>query len=291
LGPGFKYHVVTVASLFFALTIGLVVGSLLLSPQVVRSQSRLLSSLNARVGHDMKERDQELERYQRCLAAAAPQAVIGRLTGKHVAILIVGDYPEAVAGLREMLEAAGAQITGTLTIDREFARPDDLLVPKLEALRNDDARMPRDRQELAAQVATAVGHGDNTTNPILPALERAEFVKLDGDIGFQTGASAVVLVAGSRSEGSNRISEVDQPLVAACRKLGMSVVMCEPEQALVSDVAGYRALNIDVGTVDNIDSDIGRFALVFVLCGAKDDYGVKPTAKDLIPPTANSPTN
>ncbi|HZP83026.1 MAG TPA: copper transporter, partial [Chthonomonadaceae bacterium] len=102
---------------------------------------------------------------------------------------------------------------------------------------------------------------------------------------YQTPAQYVVVVAGSRTEGSLRISNVDQPLIAALQKQGLTVVACEPQEALVSDIGAYRSLNIDVATVDNVDTDIGHCTLVFALRGEKDDYGTKETAKRLLPPS------
>jgi hypothetical protein len=287
LGPGFKYHVVSIAAIFFALTIGLVGGSLFLSPQVVRSQSNLLKSLNIKVSQDIKERDQELEQTRKCLAAAVPLAVSGKLAGRNIAIVLVGDYPDIADGIRDILKRAGATVTTVLTIDRGFARPDDLLVPKLTALHQEDARIPTDRGAMAALVAATLANGDTIKNPVLSVLERGDFVRLDGASDYTLRSDTVVIVAGSRVEGANRISEIDQPLIEALKNHNLTVAMCEPEHAISSDVPGYHLSGIDVGTVDNVDSDMGRLALVFVLRGAKDDYGVKPTAKNDLPPITN----
>ena len=45
MGLGFKYHVVTIAAIFFALTIGLVVGSLFGSPRVPQTTMIAIEAL------------------------------------------------------------------------------------------------------------------------------------------------------------------------------------------------------------------------------------------------------
>jgi hypothetical protein len=282
LGPGFKYHVVTVAAIFFALTVGLVVGSLYVSPQLADRQTRAIVSLRNTVNKDIVAQRKQIDTYQKFVSQVLPALLSDKLTGVSVAIVQTGDYPDALNHVHEALQMAGAKVLSITTIDRAFDRTDAVLMPALTDLHNADPRIPTDRAGLASAIAAILAQG-TTSESLLPVLEREKFLRADPSGDYQTGARYVVVVGGSRNEVNGRVANVDQPLVTALQKSGVTVVACEPQDALVSDIKTYHDLNLDIATVDNVDTDIGRCALVFALRGEKDDYGVKPTANHLIP--------
>ncbi len=94
----------------------------------------------------------------------------------------------------------------------------------------------------------------------------------------------MIIVAGTQPEGSDRVANVDQPLIEAFQKLNIDVLMCETTEAHVSDVDMYRQLKIGVTTIDNIDDPIGHGSLVFAIGGVVGDYGVKSSANAIYPP-------
>jgi hypothetical protein len=284
LGPGIRYYIITLATVFFALTFGLVVGSLFISPVVSARQTSAIVSLRETLNRDNVSLRQQVKRYQEFVSEATPTLLRDRLNNVPVAIVQTGDYPDTLVRVRDALQMAGAQILSVTTIERAFARPDELLNPALAALRARDPRFPTDRNGLAQSLATILARGEAATDGFIPALEKESFIDTESGSSYQTPARCVVLVAGSRTEISNRQSNVDQPLVQALQKQGLKVVACEPEDAAFSDIPAYRALNLDITTIDNVDSDLGRCALVFALSGDRGDYGVKSTASHLLPP-------
>ena len=291
MGPGFKYHVVTIAAVFFALTIGLVVGSLYVSPQVADGQKRAIVSLRDTINKDVAEQRADIERYQKFVAQAAPLLMHDRLAGETVAIVQTGDYPEAVAKVREALLQAKARVTCITHIDEAFNRSDERLKAHLASLHEEqgptgdaETKLPADRTELAAAFADILTRrGTAPPDALLTVLENEKYLHLEPDANFERPVHYVVMVAGSRSASSTRPANVDQPLVEALQKAGIKVVACEPQNAEISDVAAYRTLNISAATVDNIDSEIGQCALILALRGNRDDYGVKETAHHLLP--------
>ena len=283
--PGFKYHIVTIAAIFLSLTIGLVVGSLYVEPHLANQQKKVINQIRTVLDRENATQKKTIDQYRTFVAEMMPSLLRGKLAGVPVAIVQTGDYPDATGKAREALQMADARILSVTTIARAFGRPDELLKPALAALQQRDPRFPADREGLARKLAMALAHGDAPTDGFMAALEREDFIDTEPGNDYQTPAQYVVVVAGSRTEGSLRISNVDQPLIAALQKQGLTVVACEPQEALVSDIGAYRSLNIDVATVDNVDTDIGHCTLVFALRGEKDDYGTKETAKRLLPPS------
>jgi hypothetical protein len=283
LTPGFKYHVVSLAAVFFALTIGLVVGSLFVSPHLANQQTNTLKQLKTTLAHESDVQKKELDNYKDFLREVMPALLNNKLAGMPVAVLQTGDYADTTDQVRAALQMADARVLSVTTIGRPFGRPDELLNATLASLRANDTRFPADRQGLARSVAAILARGDSPSDSFMAALEREGFVQTADGNDYQTPARYVVVVAGSRAEDSIRPANVDQPLITAMQAQGLTVVACEPEDAAVSDIGAYRALNIDVATVDNANTDIGRCALIFALRGDKDDYGTKQTAKHLVP--------
>ncbi len=280
--PGFKYHIVTLAAVFFALTIGLVVGSLFVSPHLANQLTNAIKQQRVTLLRENDTLKQKLDTEDKFLKGVVPAFLSGKLAGMPVAILQTGDYADLTDQVRSVLQLAGAQVLSVTTIARPFGRPDEILQPALASLRANDSRFPTDRAGLARSIADVLAHGDAPNNGYMAALEREGFVQTADGNDYLTPARYVVVVAGSRAETTLRPANVDQPLIAALQAEGITVVACKPEEC-VSDIGAYRALNIDVATVDNVDTDIGHCALVFALRGDKDDYGTKQTAKHLIP--------
>ena len=90
-----------------------------------------------------------------------------------------------------------------------------------------------------------------------------------------------VLGGGSRDDGTP--NAVDGPLLEGFRAVPgpVTLVGCEPLAAEVSSVPAYQAAGIS--TVDCVDQPLGQLALPFALRGDLGDYGLKPTARQVLP--------
>lgn len=284
MGPGFKYHIVTIAAIFFALTVGLVIGSLTVSPVMVRSYEAQLKGLKSSLNLDLNDKSQQIKHLNEAVHTMLPTVLGGKLNGQAVAIVQTGDYTEQVGGIRDALTSAGAHITSITTIQPLMDRTDPALTQELGALHQQEPLIPLDRQGTAGAIASALTHGDALSESVMAALQRSELVSSEADSVYQAPVSLIVVLAGSRTEGTDRPTNVDGPIVKALQQQGAVVVMCEPEHAAVSDVPAYHALGLQLATVDNVDSDIGACSLVYSLLGAAGDYGVKSAARDLLPP-------
>lgn len=283
MGPGFKYHVVTVAAIFLALTVGLVVGGLYVSPRSLNRSRLAIEALRKRLDRDDAQRTAELTTTKQCLATVLPTVLAGRLAGRRVAILQTGDYGDVTAGVRDALTLAGATVSISLTIGRSFAQPDPLLEASLSTLHATDSRFPTTRAGLANTVTALLVSGDDLQSPFLPELEHAEFLRGEADSDVLTPVKTIVVIGGTRQPDSVRPSLVDIPLITALQKGGETVVASEPQDAVVSDIPSYINIVPHIATVDNVDSDIGRIALVYALNGERDNFGVKSTASSLLP--------
>ena len=281
MSPGFRYHVVSIAAVFFALTVGLVVGSLLVSPRVADQQKSMLHNIQNTVNKELTDGKKRDANYKAALAQIAPELLRDRLKGESIALIQVGEYPETADRVKEALQQAGANVSSVTNIEKLLDKTDDELK---KALLDSGFTDTTDRESVMKLLVSALLKGE-ADGESLSRLETAHLITRQVNGDYVNSVSRIILIAGSRAEGSTRVKNVDLPLAQALLTLNKRVVMVEPVDAATSDVPQYRQLNIEATTIDNADTDIGGIALVLALTGDRDDYGVKPaTASRLMPP-------
>ena len=304
MGLGFKYHVVTIAAIFFALTIGLVVGSLFGSPRVPQTTMVAIDALKksqAVLEKNTGDIRQERDALQTCLHQTLPFALKGRLSGLSLAIVQTSADAGGLSGdVRDTLMQAGARIVSVTLLERPLNQPDELLLPRLMEQRATISRFPADRAELMTRLAGILQSGESSVPPIknpVPAapdgsnsdnpnsdsgsggndaafktwmaqLQEAGFIRSDSDSRYDMPARAVVLLTGSRSEATNLAQNVDVPLIAALQKAGLSVYACETQDVTTSSFIAYRAAGLAVNTIERANTDPGRWQLVTALANS-----------------------
>lgn len=290
----FRYHVVTLAAVFLALGIGILVGTAIGGDEaLVRQQKHLIDTLERDFTNLARDREEllskvdvltvEVERRDEFAAKAVPVLVRGRLSGKRIAVVKTGDAPseKELNDLVNTLKLAGAEVTSITRITRPFALTEADPISEIASLLKCDLTVGGGAPELASKLAEELVRGtgkasDEGGKPstFAAALEGMRFLVKSGD--YSKGADGVVLLGG-RSQGDSTIDGIDAPLIDALRDLGAFVVGAQPSNALVSYISGYRAKGIT--TVDNIDTPYGKAALVWGLLGAKGSFGVGKDVK------------
>jgi hypothetical protein len=273
LGPGIRYYVLSFAAIFLSLTVGLVIGSLFVSPRAQMQQMSLLSGMKKLMNDDVAQKRVEIEHYKDFVSAAMPKLIQKKLTGMTVAIVQTGDYPDVSGTVRDVLTLAGARVLSVTTVEKKMDQPDALLNADLLRLHVEDPRIPTGREELARTLAVALARGEASEPGIIQALDQAKLIQYDADGDYKTPARCVVVVAGSRSATARPVN-VDVPIIAALQAQNLPTVACEPEAVLSSDIPTYRERDITIPAVGGIDTEMGRCALVFALRG-EDFVGIQ----------------
>jgi len=274
MSPGFRYHVASLAAVFLALGVGILIGSSYVQGPIVERQTRRLAELRQQFIREVEPARIANRRYADFVAAAGPYLVGERLRGVRAAVVQTGDYPDCVRTVQEALEQAGAEVGGVVVIDPAF--PARLAAGQGIAIGDAATAIRR----LAAALARPGG------DRMLGTLRDAHLLDYRGD--FSQPAHAVVLVGGAREGMASRTSRVDVPLARELAALGARVAAAEPEAAAVSSIPDLAPAGIP--TVDNADTDIGRIAIVRALGAPPADYGVKPTARGgILPPHPSTP--
>lgn len=285
MGPGFKYHLVTVSAIFFALTVGLVIGSVFVSPRFARKQENAISKLQDTLNNDIARQRIELQQYQQCVLSLLPLASRGKLTNSAVAVIQVGEISATVAFADDAVALISPRSLIHVTLTQACNQTDEDIARSLRESSGDNVPFPTDRQGLMDAIAAQLAHGGSVDSGDLAALERRGYLRATSDDQVMQPIRYAVLVTGSRTPNSSHVRLVDIPLARALAHHGIAVVACEQSDAPLSDIPSYQQLNPTLSTVDCIDRDIGRCALLLAFNRHPGNFGIKRTATSLLPDT------
>lgn len=218
----FRYHLVSIIAVFFALAVGIVLGA---GPLGERVEEDLPAQLNS-----MREQNSDLQsqllafetsqQYQQDFVdLVADELVSERLSGESVLVIglpgVGGDRLGSVGG---MLERAGATVTGTMEVDGSWTAPEseaalDALAVDLTTrpLATDGDGYARGAEVLANAVLTAVQPEDVPVDPpsgldgspgdpselmieesVVTAFSEAGFVDVEGELTAKANIAVVV---------------------------------------------------------------------------------------------------
>lgn len=307
----FRYHVVSLISVFLAIALGIVIGTTQLNGAVVDGLRGQVNTLTADK-RDLEERSQTLEGQLDTDDAfgetIAPFLVADALPGARVLVIVATEAvdPDVQEQTIDLIEAAGAEVTGVLALRPGYSDPqrsNDLqnyatgegLPPGISLPETDD---PGELVGalLAAVLMTSGDDSDNgsadgdgsdpgsqtATTTVLSGLSSLDVVSVESpEVG--TADYAVILTAGSvESDDPAPRNEVLAALAAALDAAGQGAVVAGDaiaagDNGLVGFVRADTALATSVSTVDNINVAAGQVSAVLSLTaegqGTSGKYG------------------
>lgn len=286
-----RYHVYSLAAVFFALAIGIVIGSSFVGKsadkeQLLRVSDRYERNLESLKDEVYRQRDDlratraDLQRSETMCREMMPIALKDRLLYQNIAIIQTGDYDDLTERVKTALESVGAQVTSVTKITTTFDFEDpDSVIDVLSTAGIVTKEGERGRNAILRTVADAVVSAIDTRK--LTTLEDKGVVVMSGD--YSRWNRRVVIVGGSASRGSRRVELVDKPLIERLAGHGITIAGCEPAGAVTSSIRTWKRANI--ATVDNADRACGQVSLVCALAGEMGHFGQKRTAERKVPQT------
>jgi hypothetical protein len=282
-----RYHVASLAAVFLALVIGIVVGVGISDRGLVDSGKRSLlesevARLQNRLDHASQQAtdlDRERRAAQTFIGETYPGLVHNRLRGKKIAVVFVGsvDGSTRSAVSRALTDAEAEQLRlRALKVPIDVRQIDGTLASQPAA---DGLTGKTHLESLGRALGQELMVGGDTPlwNSITDALveERAGGNKAPAD-----GVVIVRTVAPQR-DGTSRFL---LGLYSGLGSTGAPAVGVEQTDAADSATKVFRQAGLS--TVDDIDTPVGRLALVLLLAGAPSgQYGVKDSAGDgALPP-------
>lgn len=281
----YRYHLGSIVAIFVALLLGLLIG-IGLAPRP-EDFSEVVTGLKQEYQQTREERKEEIEQLKERLREseavgkeAVAAVVAGRLSGKRIALVmnheLRGELDET---LRAALTQAGAKVVSTTTFTRDFIAMPEAVREKVSTQL---LLYPPEGEPFRAVIARAIARDLATSqSKLINGLQVSGLLKSSAGSVYASGVEAVLLVGGMDSPSEAKPDEIDVPLIAELKRLGVRVVGAEARGAKVSCMPIYKAQNIP--TVDNVDTLAGRLAVVLALDGVDGHFGVKETADRLVP--------
>jgi hypothetical protein len=287
----FRYHVASLAAVFLALIIGIVVGVGISGKGFVSDSERKVLNLQI---DDLKSRldsanrrSNELARAQRAaqtfVSDAYPALMNGRMTGYHVALVFAGHEDGRLRGLVEQAldDGGGDPPVRTealkLPIDLPTIRRTLAKRPALAALAT---------QRRIGELGRKLGVGFVAGNSAIWQLLSPKLVEERS--GNDKPPVEGVVIARTVAPQVGPTARFLAGFYAGLASGGVPAVGVERTDDLPSAVAAFA--KHDLATVDDLDTEAGRLALVLILGGATPgQYGVKGSAGDGVLPDIPPP--
>ena len=307
----FRYHIVSIVSVFLALAIGVALGGGPLKGEVdntlvdqVQSDRMEKTQLQAQIAA-LKAGNTFNDEFAK---GVAPTLIGGTLRGRVVTLVVLPTASQAdVSGLTEQIGTAGGTVGATLRvgdqlIDAGSKQLVDELGSQLESQAKDLSIPPDDSpyERIGALIARAFGTTedggaapDGATSGILAGLNTTKLLSVEGKVNRR--GSLVLFVAGpgqGTAQEKQGAGTIVTALATAADAATDGVVVAGPipsarpggvVKAVRDDVAAAR----DVSTVDVLGRTAGQVVTVMALAGQAagqtGQYGAVDAADGAMP--------
>jgi len=280
MGYSGRYHAASLAAVFLALAIGILIGVGFGSDIVSGTAENLEESL----GSDLTEAREEIEELEaaleseRSLSSRLYPAVVGnRLAGEQVGIIAIGGLPEDVSNAVDAaIDPTGATLTEIAVLG---VSPDaDAAMDELLGFAGQRSQRSEALEAVGRRAGRQFGRGGSEFD----AVRRLLLTRYSGEPG---GLNDVVLFRqvpeDLDEDAAEDLARIESGLVEGLRASGAVVVGVERTDEETSSVEVFEGHGIS--SVDNVDSLAGQVALIFALGGTSGSFGVKETADRLLP--------
>lgn len=280
MGYSGRYHAASLAAVFIALAIGILIGIGLADDVVSGASQELEETLRG----DLEDAESEVEALETELGRERefgdtiyPALSADRLAGSSVALVGLGELSsETAEDVEAALEETGASLDAVAVVGLP---PDPEALAEAAGPRFGGAR--RGGEELD-RLGRALGSGVVGGSPLLERARGDLFTRFSGSL---EGVDRVVLVNDPPDdpdeEQQTAIDDLTGGFYAGLRRSAAGVAGVERTDTDPTTLTPIGEAGI--ATIDHVDLIAGKVALVFSLLGADGDYGVKEGADSFLP--------
>ena len=280
MGYSARYHAASLAAVFLALAVGILIGAGL-GDNFADTEENLRGSLEDDIEEARSDADElqtDLDRERAFTSRAYPALVGDTLAGRRIGVLAFGDLPSSIAGdVEEALDPTGGELSevAVVRIPPDVEGLADELGPKFRGLEKDPARLGDLANRLGREFVSGQGN-------LIANVRNTLFERSSGEGGKLNG---VVLVRGASGvpdpDEEDGTAELEAGMVRGVTESGVNAVGVERSDTEESSVPFFASL--DMTTVDSVDLTSGKVGMVFALLGADGNFGIKSTANSLLP--------
>jgi len=303
----FRYHLVSIVSIFLALAVGIVLGAGPLQGELGDTLTNEVAGLRedkAQLNAQLSDATAEIDAREDYIGETNPAVLADTMNGQRVAVVVLpGADTALVESTATTLAASGAAVVSTTTVAQNWVSTDEAVVAARDAaVRDAAAGAGIDVSEtgsvsardvlLAILLSTSARTPPNTVDAqqaraALATLAAADLIEVAGeDVQI---ADLVVVIAGSISEGDPAAQQaaadrwVDLVIALDSRSAGVvaagATTTATGEEALdvVASIRNDATATEVVSTVDNGGSALGQASIVHALAeqraGEVGQYG------------------
>ncbi|MQY08457.1 copper transporter [Actinomadura macrotermitis] len=308
----FRYHLVSIVAIFLSLALGIILGSTTLSDSVTSGLKRETTSLakrNDALRQEQSRLTTQLKGDDQFARVLGPQLVADRLKGQSVVLVETpGASNDSIEELGDLLQNAGAAVTGRVTLQKKFLDDDQAgtvgelsgqLKPAGVAFAADAGPYDKAAAVLSAALVSRdsakTGREDAVGGTILNGFRQAGYVTTSGKPGQH--ATLAIMVAPSApytAEGGDADNKALVAVAGALDAAGRGTVVGGPQ--LAADKGGLITALRDsdtakaVSSVDTVDTASGQVVAVLALQnelgGKAGQYGTGSGVSGYLPSPA-----
>jgi len=314
----FRYHLVSLISVFLALAVGIILGAGPLQGPIGDQLTEQVDALRAertQLRTDLDSTQTALDGDERYIEAVGTQLVTGSLQDRRVAVVQLGEVSQDVHnGVLSQLDTAGANVVSQSVLTEAWtdSAEESSRETVAEGLRaslgaaapeSDDASATLGAALALALTGSEGGDGGAVRSPqaidLEGQLERFGFVEA-GDDQSEPAQALVLLVgsAGQPQETAEGAAEETEPtpdvwtaVTRAAQDVSGAAVLAGPTDEPGDTVQAVRddeEIAAVVSTVSGIDRLVGRInvplAVAARLDGAVGQFGLEDDATAVLPP-------
>jgi hypothetical protein len=278
-----RYHALSLAAVFIALVVGLLLGVAIGDKELVSSaRNDVRNSLRRDVAQANNQRDDaraQLADEQRFVGAAYPILTGNHLVGRKIGLVLLGGDKDAPGIVDKALEPTGADLKGVAVMR------DNVDLEQLAGRAGGTRYAALNRKpDLLGDFAKRIGIQIVTGGRLIGNARTALMSSLSGQFG---GLDGVVVMRSTDTppgdkQATDRLDALQDGIARGLVASGANVVGIEQRDSDPSYVGWYRER--EMSSVDNVDEAAGRAALVFVLGGSDGAFGRGGSAHALLPP-------
>ncbi len=283
-----RYHVASLAAVFLALVLGMVIGAALSDPELAdRTENQELRDEISRLNRQIEAADSRAEegRAAEAFTEASYEAVMNdRLAGERVLVVSVGAVDSRVSEASDAVRDAGGLLARMRALKLPAdGKPIDAALDGRRALEGylGDEHLFDLGRDLGRELV------DGGETPLLDALSPV-LVQQRRDTDGRAVDGVVVVRPAMPQQGplGRFVQGLYEGLAGAANAVGADVTNARPSAILAFDQAG-------LATVDNLDTKPGKLALAVLLAtGRTGNFGLEgdrilPPVDPVEPPPAS----
>lgn len=292
----FRYHLVTLIAIFFALAIGIIAGSTVIDQGLIsglQGQRNALQSIKDDLNDQNVGLRAEVALWEGFGDGLLLPALEGRLNGLDVT-LVLPPYTQDTfrVELRSTLRTAGARIDGEVRLGPRMLLEDEIAAEQLALAIDAGSRRGDDLLR-----ATGTWIGGRMGPALLDGLaggplEDGDFVEIAERRAGASSRHATLIAWDATDENGSLAGSFMVSLLAAAAESSEPVALAEAlaqEPSVATRVRDADALRIELATVDHAGTTLGAVSLAVALAELTETpaqvlhFGVLPGASGVLP--------